>query len=188
MQKDREKWNKKYRTESRAEEPSSIVKKFCSLAPKGSALDIATGNGRNALFLANQGFQVEAVDISDEGLINIAGRHPNLQPICADLDLFDIPENRYCLILNIRFLNRRLFPYIKEGLTAGGILIFETFLDTPSGHETASLCRDYLLKSNELLHAFLSLKILYYHEGLSDNSQDPRHVASLVAKKGCIDR
>jgi SAM-dependent methyltransferase len=183
MQKDREKWNKKYRMESRTKAPSSIVRKFYSLTPKGIALDIATGNGRNALFLANQGFQVEAVDISDEGLINIAGRHPNLQPICADFDLFDIPENRYHLILNIRFLNRRLFPYIKEGLTLDGILIFETYLDTPLGHETDSFCREYLLRPNELLHAFLSLKILYYREGLSENSEDPRHVASLVAIK-----
>ena len=183
MKKDREKWNKKYRTESRSEEPSPIVKKFHAFAPKGSALDIATGNGRNALFLANKGFQVEAVDISDEGLANLSKRHPAIYPICADLDSFDILKNRYNLIINVRFLNRRLFPYIKEGLTPGGMLIFETYLDTPSCSETDHFCRDYLLRTNELLHAFLSLKILFYQETTSDDPDDPRHVASLVATK-----
>ena len=183
MKKDREKWNKKYRTESRSEEPSPIVKKFQAFSPKGNALDIATGNGRNALFLANKGFQVEAVDISDEGLANLSKRHPAIYPICADLDSFDILKNRYNLIINVRFLNRRLFPYIKEGLTPGGMLIFETYLDTPSCSETDHFCRDYLLRTNELLHAFLSLKILFYQETTSDDPDDPRHVASLVATK-----
>ena len=183
MKKDREKWNKKYRTESRSEEPSPIVEKFHALAQTGKALDIATGNGRNALFLADQGFQVEAVDISDEGLANLSKRHPSIYPVCADLDSFDIPANRYSLIINIRFLNRRLFPYIIEGLIPGGMLIFETYLDTPLPRETDHFCKDYLLRSNELLHAFLALHILFYQETTSDDPDDPRHTASLVATK-----
>jgi SAM-dependent methyltransferase len=183
MKKDREKWNKRYRTEQRSEDPSPIVKKFHTLAPIGKALDIATGNGRNALFLANQDFQVDAVDISDEGLANLSKRHPSINPFCADLDTFDIPANRYSLIINIRFLNRRLFPYIKEGLTPGGMLIFETFLDTPSCEDTDCFCKDYLLRENELLHSFLALNILFYQETGSNDPDDPRHIASLVATK-----
>ena len=183
MQKDRKKWNEKYQTGSYSEDPSPIVKQYCKLAPEGRALDIAAGIGRNALFLAKQGFEVDAVDISDKALETLSGRHPNLHPICADLDVFDIPENRYSLILNIRFLNRRLFPIIQEGLKPGGLLIFETYLDAPSEADSGTFCRDYLLRSNELLHAFLSLRILFYEEGVSRQADDQRQSASLVAIK-----
>ena len=149
------------------------------------ALDIGAGNGRNSLFLAEHGFSVDALDISEEGLKQFAGLHPEIRPICADLDTFDIPGKRYDLIVNVKFLNRRIFPYIKEGLRKGGILIFETFVETEQTGENESICRDYLLRQNELLHAFLSLHIIYYNEtkALSDD-HDASYIASLVAAKG----
>ena len=153
--------------------------------PAGSpkALDIAAGNGRNALFLAKQGFVVDAVDIADSGLAQFAGKHPGIHPICADLDNFDIRPRRYDLIVNIKYLNRRLFPYICEGLTPGGVLIFETFLDSqhPAGNQPA--CRDYLLRENELLHAFLSLQIVYYKEAQDEKDAEAAWLASLVGIK-----
>lgn len=183
MQKDRVKWNEKHRKKRFSAEPSPIVKKYCRSAPVGKALDIAAGNGRNAVFLADQGFDVEAVDISDRALIRLSGRHPNVSPICVDLDVFDIPPSRYTLIINIRFLNRRLFPYIREGLIPGGILIFETYLDPPPGADPDTFCRDYLLRPNELRRAFLPLNIVFYAEQISDETDDTRRVASLVAMK-----
>lgn len=183
MQKDRERWNEKYRKKQFSSEPSSIAKKHYALAPIGRALDIATGNGRNAIFLANQGFEVDAVDIADKVLTDLSVRHANVRPVCADLDYFDISASRYNLILNIRFLNRRLFPYIQEGLNPGGILIFETYMDPPPEADPGAFCRDYLLRTNELLHAFLQLDIIFYAEQISDERDDTRRVASLVAMK-----
>ena len=183
MKEDRIRWNKKHREESQPTSPSFIVMKHFSMADKGKALDIATGNGRNALYLAEQGFDVDAVDISDVAINKLANRHPNLHPICADLDELDIHENRYNLILNIRFLNRRLFPYMRDGLVSEGVLIFETYLYSATADETDPMCRDYLLNPNELLHSFLPLKILYYREGPSEKKEESRPVASLVAAK-----
>ncbi len=183
MQRDRDRWNEKYRKKAHSSEPSSIVKAHYLLAPTGRALDIATGNGRNALFLADRGFTVEAVDIADEILKNLSAGHAKVHPVCADLDDFDITGSRYSLILNIRFLNRRLFPYIQEGLIPGGILIFETYMDVPHEAHHDAFCRDYLLRTNELLHAFLRLNIIFYAEGKSEDPDDPRQVASLVAMK-----
>jgi SAM-dependent methyltransferase len=91
MLQDRLKWNEKYQTQSYPDEPAAIVKKYAKLAKGKKALDIAAGNGRNALLLAHQGFRVDAVDISDAGLNLFAAKHPNIDPICADLDDFDIP-------------------------------------------------------------------------------------------------
>lgn len=183
MLSDRLKWNQKYETEQLSDAPSPAVKQFYKLAAGKKALDIAAGNGRNALFLANQGFAVDAVDISDAGLNLFAGKHGSVQPICADLDHFDIPPNQYDLIINIKYLSRRLFPYIREGLKRGGILIFQTFLDSPDSGKEQPLCRDYRLRENELLHAFLSLKILLYKEGKEASHEDAIHLATLVAVK-----
>jgi SAM-dependent methyltransferase len=183
MQNDRRRWNEKYQSKSVTTEPTPVLKKFYKLAPKGRALDIASGTGKDALFLAQKGFSVEAVDISDVALQKIPKRHPNLQRICMDLDTFEIPCERYSLILNLRFLSRRLFPYIQEGLIRGGILIFETYLDEPVAAPDDSMCRDYLLRENELLHAFLSLRILFYQELKQNRHGENRRMASLVAVK-----
>ena len=104
MRQDRLKWNAKYLSQNYSDEPAAIVKKYAKLASGKKALVIAAGNGRNALFLAHQGFRVDAVDISDAGLTLFADVHPNIHPICADLDDFDIPAKRYDLIVNIKYL------------------------------------------------------------------------------------
>ena len=174
MLQDRFKWNEKYQSENYQEVPAASGKK---------ALDIAAGNGRNALFLAHQGFSVDAVDISDAGLNLFAAKHPNIYPICADLDDFDIPNKRYDLIINIKYLNRRLFPYIREGLAQGGILIFQTFLDSPKQGQDQPVCRDYRLHENELLEAFLSLKILLYKESEEKKNDEAAYLATLVGIK-----
>lgn len=183
MRQDRKKWNEKYADGAYSTRSSGIVQQFYKLAPKGRALDIAAGAGRNAIFLADKGFKVDAVDISDVAIEKLSGRHPNLQPICADLDDYVIPVNRYSLIVNIRFLNRRIFPHIREGLVPGGILIFETYLEDPRATTLDPVCRDYLLRGNELLHCFLALKILYYREATRRIKGSLRPTAALVAEK-----
>jgi SAM-dependent methyltransferase len=183
MRQDRLKWNEKYQNQNYPDEPAAIVRQYFNLAAGKNALDIAAGNGRNALFLARQGFGVDAVDIADTGLSQFAGKHPAIHPICADLDDFEIPANRYDLMINIKYLNRRLFPYICEGLTPGGVLIFETFLDSQHPAGGRPVCRDYLLRENELLHAFLSLRILYYKEAKDEKDAEAAWLASLVGIK-----
>ncbi len=184
MQQDRIRWNAKYLDKAApSAKPAEIVRQFCSLAPEGRALDIAAGTGKNALFLAEKGFTVDAVDISDVAMRKLSGRHPNAHPVCADLDTFDILREQYSLILNIRFLSRRLFPYIREGLVPGGILIFETYLEGHGEDYCHASCRDYLLRDNELLHSFLSLKIIFYQETRDPSRTDFCHIASLVGCK-----
>jgi tellurite methyltransferase len=173
--KDREKWDARYRKKLGGPEPSSILTKYWSLASVGKALDIACGNGRNSIFLAEKGFEVDAVDISKMATDHLAGLNPNINVICTDLDTWEIPSNRYELIVNIRFLDRRLFPMIQSGLKPGGILIFESFMDGEKDK--------YVLKKNELLRAFLSFRIVYYEEKKADHSEKFDQIASLVAIK-----
>ena len=181
MRQDRIKWNEKYSKEHHATEVASVVKRFYHLASGKKALDIAAGNGRNAVFLTDKGFSVDAVDISEVGLAEFANRYPNINAICADLDQFEIATAHYDLIVNVKFLNRRLFPYIQEGLKPGGVVIFNTLLASGSIKSTSEHCRDYLLRANELLHAFLAMRIIYYREDRELKSNRSDEMATLVA-------
>jgi SAM-dependent methyltransferase len=173
--KDREKWDSRYVANLGGSEPSIILTDYSGLASCGNALDIACGNGRNSLFLAKKGFIVDAVDISTVATNYLAGCDPKINVIRQDLDDWTIPRNRYQLIVNIHFLDRRLFPMIKEGLRPGGVLIFESFIDKKKD--------EYCLKQNELLHAFQSFHIVYYEEKKSDYSEKFDKTVSLVAIK-----
>ncbi|MBF8266363.1 MAG: putative pyridine nucleotide-disulfide oxidoreductase, class II, partial [Dehalococcoidia bacterium] len=61
-----EKWEQKYKGGEYTpnDNPSALLVEWLPNIPRGRALDVATGMGRNALFLAQQGFAVDAVDIS----------------------------------------------------------------------------------------------------------------------------
>ena len=172
---DRKKWNSRYLKDLGGTDPCPILKKYWRLASFGDALDIACGNGRNSIFLAAKGFVVDAVDISTVVTDHLAGKNPNIKVICADLDTWKIPQNRYELIANVRFLDRRLFPLIKNGLRTGGVLIFESFMDGEK--------EKYCLKQNELLRAFQSFRIVYYEEKKAGLSEKFDQTASLVAIK-----
>ncbi len=187
MEKDKEKWNKKYASgEYLLKNPSNIVKRFINIASKGKALDIACGTGRNALFLAEKGFEVDAIDISDVALENLKGRK-NINPILADLDTYYLPEEKYNLILNINYLNRRLFPQIKEALKTGGVLIFETFTLNDRKDLWKPENRDYLLRKNELIKSFSDLHIIYFEEKTVEKPDGKKAlVSSLVALKECL--
>ncbi len=187
MEKDRDKWNKKYQLgEYLLKEPSEIVKRFAHIAPKGRALDIACGLGRNTKYLAGLGFEVDAVDISDVAINQLKGI-PNVNPILADLDYYQIPENRYSLILNINYLNRNLFPQIKEALINGGVLIFETFTLDKNKDLNQPKDKNYLLRKNELLRCFSDMYIIFYEEKtITKPNGEKGFISSLVARKECI--
>lgn len=172
---DRKRWDARYMAYSGGLEPSSIVMKYWSLASVGNALDIACGNGRNSLFLAEKGFRVDAADISTIATDRLRAQNATINVICTDLDAWDCPPNHYELIINIRFLNRGLFPSIQAGLKPGGILIFESFLNGEAD--------TYCLKHNELPEAFPSFKVIHYAEQQIAHPGRFNQIASLVAIK-----
>ena len=64
-----------------------------------------------------------------------------------------------------------------------GLLIFETLIEAPGHAEHSAHGRDYFLRENELLHSFLALRILHYHEERDSSQESGRRLASLVAMK-----
>lgn len=181
MTSERDKWNRKYRERHFSPEPSRIVREFYGRAPTGRALDLACGNGRNACFLADHGFHVDAVDISWEGLRRFVCRSHAVSRICQDLATFVIQPGRYQLIVNIRFLKRNLFDAIQDGLSPGGVLIFETYTEEADPEPPARFHRNHLLRRGELQYAFPGLQTVCYREGPSRHKDAPSRKASFIA-------
>ncbi len=180
--KDRQKWNSRYNDDTKANAPTDNVIKYHDRVTPGPALDIACGNGRNSIFLAKKGFTVDAVDISNIATDRLKDRHADINTLCMDLDTWEIPRDHFQLIINVRFLDRRLFPQMQEGLKKGGLLIFESFLEG-TDDEGQPHHRSYLLRKNELLHAFLNLHILFYEERKECHNYQNSLMATLVARK-----
>lgn len=174
-QNDRKKWDVRYLDSPGSTEPSAVLERFWRLAPCGRALDIACGNGRNSLFLAQKGFTVDAVDVSTVATGRLAGKDPRITVICRDLDTWQIPVGRYDLIVKVRFLDRRLFPMIRAGLKPQGVLIVESF----AGGQREAYC----LKPNELLRAFHAFQIVFYEEKRADHTEKFDQIVSMVAIK-----
>ena len=178
-------------TKALSQEPSEWLRQHEDLLveqPKDRALDVATGNGRNAFHLARLGFTVEAVDISDVAIDRITGQvHQQKLPIhpeLMDLERISLPTERYQVIVNMNYLERSIFSAIKNALVPGGLLFFETFTRDHIDVLGIQLNRNYTLDHNELLTAFRDLRILAYREAIVARSPDrKRAVASLVARK-----
>lgn len=182
MIEDKERWNKRHVEKPMRENIEPIVEKYASIATVGQALDIACGTGRNTHFLAEKGFVVDAVDLSDYALSQIQDVK-TINKIEADLDSYNLSFNKYDLIININYLNRRFFPQIKESLRKDGVVIFETFI-VAHGDFNNPKNPEFLLRENELLHAFIGLNIVYYEERDEINLRGEKiRVASLVARK-----
>lgn len=188
---DQNRWNKKYENKisTLSEMPSEWLirhEKFLKSQPKGKALDIACGNGRNAIYLAKMGFEVDAVDISDVAInwLKTKGIKENLPifPKIMDLENEDFPNDNYQIILNFNYLQRSLFPKIIENLAPNGLLFFETFgIDHIEVCES-SMNRDYVLGRNELLNAFKELNVLRYEEGVFGNKGRAKLLGRKYAK------
>ena len=186
---DRTKWDERYRTGAYADRkhPSELLCHWIDRARRGRALDVACGAGRNALFLAGHGFDVDAVDISTEGLARgrrcAAERGLDVHWIEHDLDEpLKLPSD-YALILVVRFLDLQLIRQLAQKLAPGGLLICEEHLRTDAdviGPGNSA----FRVAPGELRDAASGLEILQYEEGLFDDPDGRKAaLARLVARR-----
>ncbi|BAF70069.1 class I SAM-dependent methyltransferase [Nitratiruptor sp. SB155-2] len=165
----KEKWNRKYLT---MQEPNinENVKQFYSLAKKGKALDIACGLGQNAKFLAQNGFEVDAVDISEVAIEKLQN-FSNIHTFCQDIDAFEFKKEYYNLIVCTNFFDRSIAHKIIESLKKDGIFICEVFT------YKSSVNPEFVAHKNELCQLFCELEIIHY------NLIEDETKAILVGKK-----
>lgn len=187
---DRDRWDERYSEGDWAdlEEPARILTDAGTwLRPPGLALDAASGAGRNALHLARLGYDVTAVDISREGLRRLATRaiaeSLPIHIVHADLEELSFPDCVFDVIVNTRFLLRRLFPVYRSALKPGGLLIFETYNVDEIEILGGDIRREYALERGELLDGFGDFELLLYEEGVVEEEEGQRGLARLVGRK-----
>jgi SAM-dependent methyltransferase len=185
-------WDERFRTGSYPQDPdpSPVLREYVDAVPDGRALDVACGTGRNAVYLAEQGYQVDAVDKSREGLdvtmenARDAGVADRVEPIQADLTEYAFPTGTYDLVTISFYRVVDRLEDVKEALAPGGWLFYEHHLrstdDTPSGPSSDR----YRFAANELLRCALDLTVLYYDETTEERPSDRRRAsARLLARK-----
>ena len=164
--------------------PAKFLVENIGLLPKGCVLDIAMGDGRNAVYLASLGFEAEGVDISQENIDKaLSSAEENGVTIKAHvLDLEKDPyiqPGTYDVIICFRYLQRSLIPYIKHGLRENGVVIYETYtIDQLQFGKPKN--PNFLLGRNELLNMFRDFYCLRYHEGII---YDKKAMAGIIARK-----
>lgn len=149
------------------EAPSSWIVKFAPLIKRqGLVLDLACGSGRHAKWLAQQGYQVHALDRDPIATANMQGMD-GIRITTIDLETAELPtfEHSYDGIIVSRYLHRPLFATLANLLNPGGILIYETFM---RGNERFGKPSnpDFLLMPDELLNTYAPLlKVLAFEQG-----------------------
>ena len=177
-----EEWEQRYRAgEQVFKAPAPLVVQFAHDLAPGCALDLACGPGRNALYLADRGWNVTAIDGSSTAIALLRAGNPSIDARVADLDTdeFEPSTDAFDLVLSCYYLQRSLIPGMKSALRAGGLLIMIVHLadaDLPRG----TAARAY---PGELRTFFEDWRILHYREGAPEESCNRHGVAELVAQK-----
>lgn len=148
------------------EGPSSWVQRWAPLIrPGGRVLDIASGSGRHARWLAGRGHPVDALDRDADALGTLAGV-AGVSTLCVDIENGPWPCGRaaYAAVVVANYLHRPLFPHLLAALAPGGVLIYETFA---AGNERFGRPRNpaFLLERGELLEIVRGrLRVVAYED------------------------
>jgi SAM-dependent methyltransferase len=167
-------------------QPTPFLVELLEKLPRGRALDLAMGLGRNAVYLARHGWTVDGLDRSIKGVKEaktLASRlGVRINAVVADLADYHIRPACYDLICCFYFLDRRLFPRIRQGLKIGGAVLYQS-VTVDQLALRPDFPKEHCLEHNELLNAFKGLRILYYREAIVNSLGTDAAVASLLAMR-----
>lgn len=179
-------WEERYRSGASGKEDTPtilLVETVEKLAP-GAAIDLACGAGRNALYLAERGWQVTAVDGSATAIQLLqdraSARGLEVHTEVADLTApdFTIQPDSFDLVLIAYYLQRDLFAKAKAAVRPGGVVV--AIAHTPESGESWNEKR---ARPGELREFFRDWEILWEYEGPSRDPAHRRPVAEIVARR-----
>ena len=154
------------------------------LPTTGDALDVASGSGRNACWLAARGLRTLAIDKSASAIAEIreTARRRDL-PLRADVvdletDDAQLPVAAYDVIVVVHYLHRALFPALKAALKPGGVLVYETFTRAQAARGKPTNPA-FLLEPGELGMLVAPLDVLFEREGEFEGKM----LASVIAAR-----
>ncbi len=181
--KDKSRWNSKYETDIYlfGEKPIAFLVNNVHLLPRGKALDLAMGEGRNGVYLATQGFEVLGLDISEKGLEKahtLAKKHnTTIKTEVVDLESYTLEPNSYDVILCTYYMQKDLFRQFQSALKPGGMIVVETY--NIDYLKYARFSRKWALNTNELLDIFKGLRVIRYQ----DYDDGKEAYSSIIAQK-----
>ncbi len=188
--KDKRKWDALHaRSEARSRAPAKVLREHSHLLPAtGEALELACGEGANAILLAERGLMTSAWDISEvatQKLTNTA-KDLGVSMAVAQRDVVASPPapGSFDVIVISRFLDRTIVADIHAALRERGLLFYQTFI-LEKVSDFGPNNPDYRLGENELLQLFSQLHILYYHEegAVGEIDEGLRDEAMLIAQR-----
>jgi len=183
-----QRWNQRWRDKaSQADRQADPwLQQIASMLVPGRVLDVACGMGRNAVYLAERGFSVTAVDVSPVAL-DLLKAQVDKRGLDIDTRLIDLesqpllPDGPFDLLLNIFYLHRPLLPDLLKRVAAGGMAVFRTF-SCAGPAQFGSVNPEFALRPGELLEIFAGWDVLLHEEGL-EPSRKGGSLAGIVARK-----
>lgn len=193
-------WDERYSVEHYVygTNPNTFLEENVSFIPKGRVLSLAEGEGRNAVFLAKNGYDVTAIDASSVGIEKAKKlAHENkvtINFIHADLNEYLIGENQWDGIVSIfcplpSALRKKLHRKVVAGLKKNGVLLLEAYTPKQLKHGTGGgSCADTMMSKESLSLELADLTFILlnelereiiegvYHTGMSA-------VVEVIAKK-----
>ena len=164
--------------------PDLFLLQYLPIIPRGVALDLGAGNGRNSLFLAEHGFEVDAFDHDAESVAElmraVQERNLPVRAIRNELTTLTILPKRYSLAVIawvLMFLRRGerdgLVKMAIRGLLPGGFIYLGVFSTTDPGY---ALCKEkfdeieertfFVPKRKMTMHYFLPKEVKELAKGL----------------------
>lgn len=185
-------WNQKYNeAPEKWLEPDPFLAEaydeFLVGGPPGSALDLAGGAGRHAIWLARRGWDVTLVDVSDVALkfanekFSKSGTRDGGNLTCELADLHSVPDfgkDQFDLVIAFFYLQRPLFPALLQTIRPGGFLIYKTFTIKQLQFKKGPTDPAFLLQPNELPKLIAPMQVLLYREQAREKA-----LAELVARR-----
>lgn len=185
----RERWNAMLtKGDVVSDKPSQLlVDTIASLEP-GRALDVGMGDGRNALALAQAGWDVTGVDIAEAGAVaawQAAGSRglKKFAVVLQDANAFDYGEEKWNLVALVYFPVAELAPKVQRAVKKGGVVVIEAFHAQSAGVKPTG--GDVLLDLATLKKLFAGWKVLKAEEptAIADWGKESRKLVRFVAQK-----
>ena len=151
-------------------DPDPLLERAIETVPAGRALDVATGTGRNAVFLATEGYRVDALDQSRVGLETTRenarqrGVADRLELVQTDVPSHAFPDSRYAVVTVSFYRALDRLSDITAALEPGGYLFVQHHLRTTDDVDRGPSTDRYRFAANELLRACLDLTVVHYDE------------------------
>ena len=181
-------WDDRYRKGfyDGAEDPHGLLVRYAGLFPGQRVVDIAMGNGRDALYLASRGLRATGLERSREAIAlargSMGAKGLSMDIVNGDAAALPFKEGSFHGVIVFYFLLREIAPDIAALLGRGGILMYETFLKRQNEVDRPRNPA-FLLDDGELLSLFPGFETIHYDEGVHVHKDKVRATAQLVARK-----